>query len=70
VYREQSNFGLLLRTSGSSPRGVPAGQRTSLGSSMFVRITFQTHHEGSAGCGAFPREVAQAKAAQLTELAR
>jgi ATP-dependent Clp protease adaptor protein ClpS len=35
-----------------------------------VRVMFQTHHEGSGGCGAFPREAAQAKAAQVMELAR
>jgi ATP-dependent Clp protease adaptor protein ClpS len=35
-----------------------------------VRIMLQTHHEGSGGCGAFPREAAQAKAAQVMDLAR
>jgi ATP-dependent Clp protease adaptor protein ClpS len=35
-----------------------------------VRIMLQTHHEGSGGCGAFPREAAQAKAAQVMALAR
>ena len=35
-----------------------------------VRIMFQTHHEGSGGCGAFPRGAAQTKAAQIMDLAR
>jgi ATP-dependent Clp protease adaptor protein ClpS len=35
-----------------------------------VRIMFQTHHEGSGGCGAFPRGAAQTKAAQTMDLAR
>ena len=35
-----------------------------------VRVMLQTHHEGSGGCGAFPREAAQAKAAQVMDLAR
>ena len=34
-----------------------------------VRIMLQTHHEGVGACGTFPREAAQAKAAQVMDLA-
>jgi ATP-dependent Clp protease adapter protein ClpS len=35
-----------------------------------VRIMLQTHHEGMGACGTFPREEAEARAAQVTDLAR
>jgi ATP-dependent Clp protease adaptor protein ClpS len=34
-----------------------------------VRVMLQTHHEGAGGCGAFAREAAHAKAAQVMNLA-
>jgi ATP-dependent Clp protease adapter protein ClpS len=35
-----------------------------------VRVMLQTHHEGVGACGTFPRGAAQAKAAQVLDLAR
>jgi ATP-dependent Clp protease adapter protein ClpS len=34
-----------------------------------VRIMLQTHHEGVGACGIFPREEAEARAAQVMDLA-
>ncbi|HEY2532426.1 MAG TPA: ATP-dependent Clp protease adaptor ClpS [Xanthobacteraceae bacterium] len=35
-----------------------------------VRIMLQTHHEGVSACGTFPRKEAEARAAQVSDLAR
>jgi ATP-dependent Clp protease adaptor protein ClpS len=35
-----------------------------------VRVMLQTHHTGVGACGTFPRKEAEARAAQVTDLAR